>query len=473
MAAARYSFAIPLIVGCSQFMHQFDGVVIATALPTMARSMNEDPLRLNLAITSYLLALAVFVPISGWLADRFGAKRVYLTAIAVFTASSLMCGLSQSLAALVVSRVVQGIGGAMMIPVGQTIVAKTAPRTDLVKAMSYVSIPAALAPLFGPSVGGFIVTYFDWRWIFFINLPIGVLGLAMVWSKIPDLPPEPRAPLDVRGSILLSAAVIGLVFGFESMGRGLLPAEVVAAVIVGGAICGVLYVLHARRIDNAVVDLSLLRVPTFRFAIAGGALFYVGTTAVVFLLSLMLQLGFGFSAFAAGATTLAGAIGSFSSRFLIRPTLRLFGFRVSLLINGAVTGAYLVICGFFRPSTPFSLILVLLFIGGVARSNQFTAIQSLAYADVPRSRMSGATSFAAMSQQLAQSFGVGLAALVIHLGLVWRGDASPTAADIGPGFFALAVVSIASLFVFFRLPPQAGASLGPGNPRAARAPGAD
>ena len=469
MSAPRYSFLIPLIVGCSQFMHQFDGVVIATALPSMARSMGEDPLRLNLAITSYLLSLAVFVPISGWIADRFGAKRVYLLAIAIFTLSSVLCGLSQSLAELVLARVAQGIGGAMMTPVGRVIVLKTAPRADFIKAMTYVTIPAALAPLLGPTVGGFIVTYWSWPWIFFINLPIGLCGLALVYFKIPDVPSEPPAPLDVVGFLLLAVSLACLVFGFEAMGRGLLPNALIVALLAGGAICAALYIAQSRHAAHPIIDLDLLKVDTFRASLTGGGLFYMGTTSMVFLLALLLQMGFGYSAFVAGLTTLAGAMGSLLTRFIVRSAIGALGFRRLLIVNGGVMGLFLVGCGFFQPSTPFAVIIIALFIGGLSRSSQFTAVQSLAYADMPRDRMSRATSFAAMMQQLAQSFGVGLAALVIHLSLSWSGKPDLVAADIAPGFFAIGLLSLASILVFTRLPPEAGAALGPKGSRGGQA----
>ena len=220
---SRFSVIVPLIVGCAQFMHQFDGTMITTALPVMAVSLNEDPLKLNLAITCYLLALAVFVPISGWMADRYGARRVFLAAIAVFTVSSVLCGLSGTLAEIVLWRTVQGIGGAMMTPVGRVIVVKSVPRIEIVRAMNYVTIPAVLAPLIGPSVGGFIVTYFSWPWIFFLNLPIGIAGLILVYVYVPDLREDTVAPLDLRGFVLIGLALAGLVFGFAALGRGALP----------------------------------------------------------------------------------------------------------------------------------------------------------------------------------------------------------------------------------------------------------
>src|SRR5580704_5681681 len=240
----RSTLIIPLIVGGAQFMHQFDGAVIATALPSMAASLHEDPIRLNLAITSYLLALAVFVPVSGWMADKFGAKRVFLWAIVVFTVSSVLCGLAHSLPELVVFRTLQGIGGAMMTPVGRVIVVKSVPKLQLVQAMNYITIPAVLGPLLGPSVGGFIVTYFSWPWIFFLNVPIGLAGILLVRAYIPDIREEGVLPLDLRGSALIGIAVAGLVFGFEAIGREVLPDWAVLASIGAGLLLGALYLIH-------------------------------------------------------------------------------------------------------------------------------------------------------------------------------------------------------------------------------------
>ena len=458
--APRFSFIVPIIVGCAQFMHQFDGAVIATALPSMAESLRENPLTLNLAITSYLLALAVFVPVSGWLADRFGAKRIYMTAIFVFTLSSVLCGLSDSLLTLVFSRTLQGIGGAMMTPVGRVIVVKSAPRSDLVKAMNYITIPGALAPLLGPSVGGFIVTYFSWPWIFYINLPIGLLGLILVYTHIPEIKEDNVSPFDAKGFVLAGVGLAALVFGFEAMGRGLIPTNVVIALLIIGSLCAGLYIHHARRTDEPIIDLRLLRIQTFAASLGGGGLFYMGTTSVVFLISLLLQVGFGYTAFEAGLTTLAGAAGSMVTRFAFRPILRQTGFRRLLVYNVLIMAIYLVTCAFFQATTPFAVVLLILFIGGFARSNQFTAVQSLAYIDMPPGRMSRATSFASMGQQLAQSFGVGLVAVVIHLAQIWHGNPTLTAADISPGFIAIGIAAFGAFFVFWRLPADTGFDLG-------------
>jgi EmrB/QacA subfamily drug resistance transporter len=450
---------IPLIVGAAQFMHQFDGAVIATALPAMAVSLHEDPIRLNLAITSYLLALAVFVPVSGWMADKFGAKRVFISAIVVFTASSVLCGLAHSLPELVVYRTLQGMGGAMMTPVGRVIVVKSVPKLQLVRAMNYITVPAVLGPLLGPSVGGFIVTYFSWPWIFFLNLPIGVAGIFLVRAFIPDLREEKIEPLDLRGSALIGLSVAGLVFGFEALGREILPTWMVLASIGTGLLLGLLYLIHARQAADPIIDLSLLRIRTFRASISGGALFYVGTTSSVFLLALLLQLGFGFTAFQAGLMTLASATGSLAMRFAFSSLLRPLGFRRLLIGNALVTGLYLSGCGLFRPATPYVLIVLALLIGGFSRSVQFTAVQSLGYAEMPSAVVSRVTSFSAMAQQLAQCIGVGLAALVVHLSLFWHGRAMIMAEDVGSGYFVIGAMALLSIVIFYRLPAHAGSEL--------------
>ena len=456
---SRSTVVIPLIVGGAQFMHQFDGAVIATALPSMAASLHEDPVRLNLAITTYLLALAVFVPVSGWMADRFGARRVFIAAIVVFTVSSVLCGLAHSLVELVLCRVLQGMGGAMMTPVGRVIVLKSVPKLQLVQAMNYITIPAVLGPLLGPSVGGFIVTYFSWPWIFFINLPIGLLGVFMVRIFIPDVHAEEVARLDLRGFVLIGMAVAGLVFGFEAIGRDVVPASIILASIAAGAFCSGLYLIHARRASDPIIDLGLLRIRTFAASLVGGGLFYLSTTSSVFLLALLLQLGFGFSAFQAGLTTLASAIGSLATRFMFRSLLRPLGFRRLLMCNALLTGAFLIGCGLFRVTTPYVVIVLVLLIGGFSRSLQFTAVQSLAYAEMPPGFLSRATSFLAMAQQLAQSFGVGLVALVVHIGLTWHDRIAIAPQDVALGYFTIGAMALASVVVFYWLPAEAGAEL--------------
>lgn len=446
-------------------MHQFDGAVITTALPSMAESLHENALKLNLAITCYLLALAVFVPISGWMADRWGAKRVFTAAIVLFTTSSVLCGFSNSLLQLVVLRTIQGIGGAMMTPVGRVIVVKSVPKSELVRAMNYITIPAVLGPVLGPSVGGFIVTYFSWPVIFFINLPIGLMGIILVWIYIPDIKEEDVPRLDLRGFILISTALAALVFGFSALGRNVISNTIILTAIACGAICATFYLMHARRKTDAIIDLSLLRVQTFRVAVTGGGLFYLGTTSQVFLLALLLQLGFGMSAFHAGLITLGTAAGSVLMRFTFQPILKFFGFRTLLVGTAILIGFVLISCGLFTPATPVALMMAVLVVSGFCRSTQFTAVQSIGYADLTTPQTSRATSFAAMLQQLAQSVGVGLSAGVVHLSLLWNGRTDVSSADVALGFFVIGVCSLSSCLVFYRLPYDAGTQLSGRRPR--------
>ncbi|HXE28326.1 MAG TPA: DHA2 family efflux MFS transporter permease subunit, partial [Stellaceae bacterium] len=429
------------------------------ALPAMARSLGEDPLRLNLAITCYLLALAVFVPVSGWLSDKFGGKRVFMIAIVIFSLSSLFCGLSHNLAELVVWRTLQGVGGAMMTPVGRIIVIKSVPKSEVVQAINWITIPALLGPILGPSVGGFIVTYFSWEWIFFINLPIGLLGVFLVEAFIPDLRESDVPRFDLRGFLLVGCAVAALILGFEAMGRGLFPTSAVIVLIGTGLCCAVLYIAHARRRESPIVDLNLLRQRTFSVSIWGGALVYIGATSQVFLLALLLQLGFGFTPFESGLTTLATAAGSIMIKSMVRPVLRFFGIRRLLIYNTLLTAAYIFACGLFRENTPYLLILLILWIAGLSRSVEYTAIQSLAYADLPPALTARATSFSSMSQQIWLSFGVGLVALVMQLAREWHGHEVIAPNDITPAYFVIAFASLAAAGIFARMPKSAGAEL--------------
>jgi hypothetical protein len=353
----------------------------------------------------------------------------------------------------------------MMTPVGRFIVAKTAPREDLLKAINYITMPAALAPLLGPSVGGFIVTYSPWPWIFLINVPIGIVGVLLVLRYIPDVHDDETVPLDVSGFLFAGIGLASMTFGFESMGRGLLSTPLVITLIITGAICALLYIRHARKAPNPIIDLSLLRFPAYTASLIGGGLFYMGTTSSVFLMAILLQVGFGLSAFHAGLTTLATACGTTAARFLLRPILEHVRFKDFLITNAAVTGSYLIACGFLRVTTPYPLMIGLLLIGGLSRSLQFTAVTSLAYAEIPHNLMSRATSFSAMMQQFAQSFGVSLAALIAHFSIIASGRSSLTISDIMPAYFAIGIAAILSTAFFSRLSAHIGEDMGGGHRR--------
>jgi len=445
-----------MIVGCALFMEMLDATVISTALPAMAKSLGEDPIKLNLAITSYLLSLAVFIPISGWMADRFGARTVFRTAILIFTTGSIFCGLSQSLPQLVAARILQGFGGAMMVPVGRLIVLKTIAKSELVTAMSYLTVPAVLGPVVGPPVGGFIVTYYSWRWIFFINVPIGAIGITLVTWYIPNIREDAIVPLDFRGFLLTGLGLAGLVLGFESIGRGVIPASITMCVMAAGGVCMALYILHARRIDYPIVDLGLLKIPTFLVATLGGGLYRMGIGALPFLLAMLLQVVFGLSPFASGMLTFTSAAGALFMKATATPIIRRLGFRSVLISNGVLSAFIMMSYALFRPTTPHFLIVAALLSGGFFRSLQFTALGTLAYADVPNSMMSSASTLSSMAQQLFLSLGVALGAMLLHLSLRASGSAHLSTHDFTPAFVVMGVLALMSSLLFIPLEYHAG-----------------
>ena len=437
-------------------MENLDGTVISTALPAIAKDLHEDPIALKLALTSYLLALAVFIPASGWVADRFGTRTVFRAAIMVFTIGSICCGLSSSLLGFILARVLQGTGGAMMVPVGRLLLLRTTERRDLVRAMAFLTIPALLGPMLGPPVGGAITTFFNWRYIFWINVPIGVLGVTLATLFIADIREADVWPLDVKGFLLSGAGLSSLSFGLTVIGRGIVPAPVTAALIAGGLVLVGGYCVHARCAAHPIIDLALLRIPTFRASVAGGFVFRLGIGALPFLLPLMLQIGFGLNPFQSGTLTFAAAAGAMLMKTTARPILRWLGFRTVLVWNAALSSLFMVAYGFFSPTTPEVLLWVALLAGGFFRSLMFTSINAIAYADIDAPQMSRATSFASVAQQLSLSTGVAAGAGFIELSQWWHADATLTVRDFSFAFYAVALVSASASLVFARLPADAG-----------------
>jgi EmrB/QacA subfamily drug resistance transporter len=454
------SFVVtPLIVATALFMENLDGTVLATALPAMAADLHEDPVALKLALTAYLLSLAVFIPLSGWAADKFGARRVFRAAIAVFTVGSILCGFSHSLAAIVASRIVQGLGGAMMVPVGRLVLLRTAPRHELVRALAWLTIPALIGPLIGPPLGGFFATYFNWRYIFWINVPIGLLGIALTTRFIPNLREEIVPPLDVKGAALSGAGLSLIVFGFTILGRGFAPWPVVGGIICLGAVALLAYFAHSQRVDHPIIDLALLRIPTFRAAIYGGFLFRIGLGAVPFLLPLLLQVGFNLSAYESGLLTFVAAAGAMVMKTTAQPILKRFGFRRVLIANAAISSAFLLVNAYFTQATPHWIIMAVLLVGGFFRSLEFTALNAICYADIPQVSMSNATSFAAVGQQLSLSAGVAIGAAALEAVRALHGGGALRAEDFTPAFYLVAAISALSITPFLRLAPNAGDEL--------------
>ena len=459
MDANQRSRVVPLIVGGALFMQMLDTTVITTALPAIAKDMNQNPVSLNLAITAYLLSLAVFIPVSGWIADRHGAKRVFRAAILIFVIGSVLCGLSHNLPELVLARILQGFGGSMMMPVGRVVVLKSVPKTHLIRAMSYLTIPALLGPMLGPPVGGFIVTYLPWGWIFFINVPIGLAGVALVTKYIPNVPPDEYRPLDWVGVILSGAGFALLVFGFEVLGRNVLPALAVIGFLGAGLALLGIFSWHARRVRHPIVDLSVLTIPTYRAATIGGGFLRMTLGAGPFLLAMLLQVCFGLTPLQAGSITFIGAVGAMTMKFTAPPILRAFGFRSVLTWNATIAAISVGLPALFTSATPHLVIMAVLLVSGFFRSLQMTSMNAMAYADISSAQMSRASGLASLAQQVWMSLGVGLAALTLHLMQSFRGHAELTQGDVAAAFIVNALLALISLAFFITLPRNAGAEV--------------
>ncbi len=452
-------FLIPLIVACALFMENMDSTIITTSLPAIAQDLHENPLALNLALTAYLVSLAVFIPISGWVADRYGSRSVFAAAIVVFVAGSLLCAASSTLPAFVAARFLQGLGGAMMVPVGRLVLLRTVPKNELIAALNYLTIPALLGPVIGPPLGGFITLNFHWRWVFLINLPIGILGLFLVLRHIPNIrEPEVHA-LDVRGFLLSGIGLSVLVLGLSMLGRHLASGEITAACIAAGVLALGAYAWHARRTEHPLINLNLLKLPTFNTGVVGGGLFRIGVGATPFLLPLMLQLGFGLNPFQSGLLTCAAAMGAMFMKTLTVRILKHYGFRAVLTANAVLASAATAGYGLFTATTPHFVIIAVLLFSGCLRSLQFTSLNAISFADVSRQAMSEATSLSSMAQRLSQSMGVVIAAFVLQMASSLRGHDSIEAADFWPAFLAVGVISAGSLFFHLGLASDAGAEV--------------
>ena len=458
---------VAMIVASAIIMQQIDSTVITTALPQMAISLNTDPVRLSVAVTAYLLSLAVFVPVSGWAADRFGGRTIFRAAIALFTLGSILCGLSGNVIELTAARVLQGLGGAMMVPVGRLVLFRSVEKTALIATMAYLQVPAQLGPVLGPPLGGFITTYFSWRWIFLVNVPLGILGIVLVTLFFDNPKEETRRPLDWIGFVLTGTTLFCFMYGIEAIGRGRSEFTQVIVLLVLGVVLGTLALRHLWRTEHPLLDLSVFRIETFKVSIYGGSLFRAGAGSLVFLLPLLLQVVFGLSAFASGSITFATAAGSMSMKMTARPIIRRFGFRKVILVNSVISAASILMCAFFTPATPLLLIFVLLLIAGFIQSLQFTATQAMTYADVEQPQMSTATSIASMTQQLSRGFGISFVALLLHFSLAWRGAGVLGRPDFTVAFVGAATLALLCLAFGLTLRHDAAAEVSGHRPKSA------
>ncbi|HEX2146307.1 MAG TPA: MDR family MFS transporter [Pseudorhizobium sp.] len=463
---------VPLILAIALFMEQMDATVISTALPAIAADLNVGPITLKLALTSYMVALAIFIPISGWMADRFGAKKIFRLAIFVFMIGSIFCAVSETLWQFVLSRFFQGMGGAMMTPVGRLVLLRTTKRSELVSAMALLTIPALMGPLTGPPVGGFITTYFTWHWIFIINIPIGLLGIWLSGIYLPHIDSVQPPRIDWKGFFLVSVAAAGTVFGLSVVSLPALPPAIGISATAIGILCGALYIRHAKAHPSPILGFSVFQNEAFRVATASGTIFRVATGAIPFLLPLMLQLAFGLNPFQSGMITFAGALGALTVKFVARRVFALTGFKMMLITAGICAAATTAANGFFTPDTSHALIIAFLVMSGLCRSFFFTGSNALSYSEIDDAQASQATSIASVLQQVSLAFGVAFAAVILEMSSLLSGSHLQLA-DFHLAFFLVAGLSLLAILPLIRLEPDAGAAVSGHRRRRVEAEAAD
>jgi len=452
---------LPWLVAVAYFMESLDATILNTAVPAIAGTMRVAPLGVKGALTSYTLSLAVFIPVSGWIADRYGTRRVFSAAIAIFTFGSLLCGLANSMPMLVASRVLQGCGGAIMVPVGRLTLVRTIPRSDLIRAMAFVSIPAMAAPLIGPLAGGLIVVYLHWRFIFLLNLPIGLLGLYLVYLYLPDYRAERIAPLDFIGFVLFSSSIALLSYALEIFGENTLSGPEVAGLVAIAALLLLAYWRHSLTTDSPLLRLNLLQIRTFRTSVAGAFMTRLGVGGMPFLLPLLYQVGLGYSPVQSGLLIMPKPLAAMTLKMTMPWVLARFGYRQVLLSNTVIFGLMIALFATIGPSTPVWMIVIQVFCFGYFSSLQYTSMNTLVYADLPDRDTNMGITIASTFQQLSMSFGIGVSFLTTALFVSDRqhSNALEMVEGIHKALVALGALTVASAFIFLQLRHSDGASV--------------
>mgnify|MGYP001258172131 CR=1 FL=1 len=448
---------LPWLVAIAFLMQSLDTTVLNTAVPSIAGALHVSQLEMKSVLASYALSLAVFIPASGWMADKFGTRRVFTAAIALFTLGSALCGLSQNVPMLVAFRVLQGIGGAMMVPVGRLVLIRSFPKDELVRTMSFVAIPSMVGPLIGPTLGGFIVSVTSWDYIFYLNVPIGLAGLVLVWRYLPDYRGKDVPPLDWLGLVYFGTGISLLSWVLEVFGSHRESAFTIAAAAATSLTLLGLYGWHARKLAHPLLDVTLLRIRTFSVSTVGGFVTRLGVGGAPFLLPLLYQTGLGFSPVKSGLLMMPQALGAMAAKFVIQRELSMTGYRALLIGNTVLLGVLLVLFGTIGVKTPIWLICAQAVVYGVLMSTQFTAMNTLTYADVPDGQSSNASAFAGTFQQLSTSFGIAAAGLVTSTFVSTTVSArSEMLSSVHHGFWFLGGMTILSASVFLFLKPGDG-----------------
>jgi EmrB/QacA subfamily drug resistance transporter len=457
----RPSIYVTALIAGAFFMENLDGTIIATALPQMARSFHIGAVNLNIGMTAYLLTLAVFIPISGWVADRFGARSVFASAIGIFTFASLLCGLCHTLTQFTLMRILQGLGGAMMVPVGRLIVLRNTPKDKLTQAIAYITWPGLTALVLGPPLGGFITTYWSWHWIFFLNLPIGAIAFVLSLLWIENVRTGEQHPFDWLTFLFAGMASAGTVFAMEKFGgEGMhwqLPTTILAISLISG---GLAFVAARRKPATSFVDLESLRIKTYALSIYGASAFRIAVSVLPFLLPLMFQIVFGLSAFRSGLYLLALFAGDFSMKAIVIQVLRRYGFRRILIVNGIVVAASMLLCCIINPATPPALIIAILFVHGACRSMEFTCMTTLSYSEITPEKMSRANGFLSAVMQLSLGMGIAVGAITLRLIAHAHGHSAavPQLRDFHQAILVMSILALGPVFNSIGLPHDAGAT---------------
>jgi EmrB/QacA subfamily drug resistance transporter len=447
---------IPWIVAIAAFMETLDATIITTAIPKMALGFGINPINLKLALTSYLLSIALFIPISGWVADKWGTQRAFIFALVVFTVSSIACGSARNLSELVIARIFQGMGGAFMMPVGRLILLRTFDKSEMIRAMSFMAMPALLGPLVGPFLGGFITTYYSWPWIFYVNVPVGIVGIICAVAYIKNYTIQAPSRFDMMGFLLFGLSLAGIFFAIESLGSPFVPMYMIVLVICLGLLGFLLFYRHYKKTRSHVFNLRLFSKRVFSVAAIGNIWIRLGMSSTLFLLPLLLQMGYGVSPLKSGLLTCVGAIGMLFSKSINRLILKRFDFRRVLTFTSVFTGIAILSFSFIsRVNTP--LILFLVFINGVVTSLQYTAMNVLYYADLNQSEMSDATSISGTLQQLSMGLGITVCTLILQCFIGWGHTlALNHPVPFRLAFIVMGLISASSVLVFSKLKPTDG-----------------